>query len=367
MRLAAVLVTGLVALSCSPTSATQPRTAASAPRVGSISPATAMASATSISASASQAYGLLIASGHLQLVAPDASIAASVQIADAPLEPQACGNGMGAWTLPGVSASNDHVYFRDGATRIRMVVPPATAVDVTTVPGGPTVITGFSVSPDDRRIAVSVERFSASAISDTLYVEDLRGHAHHADIYTATTAAGKITTMLWPMGWHGGELVLAVWVACTYESVEYPNTWHVAEATSAVRRASIGGANCVPDAWPSPAGVACFEIQSPGAVRVYDWTGKLKTSLVTDVGATELSPSGRFLAVGSSNLGGSEPTTTMLAVDGSGVVTNPGHQACLWIDDSHLLAFDAVIDYPAGTAVSLPAGGRCAGRFPGGL
>ena len=352
----------MLLVACGSPPGSQARSASAARLTGSPASASSGASQT-----LTGSYGILVTQDHVLLISPDATIAASVPIANPSLAPQACGNGMGAWTLPGVSASNHHVYFRDGDTKIRMVVPPSSAVDVTTVPGGSTVISGFSVSPDDRRIAVSVERFSASGISDALYVEDLRGHTHRANIYSATAAAGKVTTMLWPMGWHGGELVLAVWAACAFELVPYPNAWHVADATTAVRRASIGGATCSPGVWPSPAGVACFQNQSPGAVRVYDWTGKLETAVVTDAAATELSPSGRNLAAGSSNLGGSSPSTTMLGADGSGVVTSPGHQACLWIDDSHLLAFDAVIDYPSGAATALPAGGQCAGRFPGGL
>jgi hypothetical protein len=53
-----------------------------------------------------------------------------------------------------------------------------------------------------------------------------------------------------------------------------------------------------------------------------------------------------------------------------------GHSACLWIDEDHLLAPDAVIGFPsttpgqgvvAATVTALPASGQCAGRFPGGL
>jgi hypothetical protein len=53
-----------------------------------------------------------------------------------------------------------------------------------------------------------------------------------------------------------------------------------------------------------------------------------------------------------------------------------GHSACLWIDEAHLLAPDAVIQFPAetpgnvqvsATATPLAQAGVCAGRFPGGL
>jgi hypothetical protein len=326
------------------------------------------------------AYGLLLTPfdpatpGKLQLIKPDGTVAASVSIAQPSLVPQACGEGAAAWTQPAVSASNSHVYFRDGDTKIRMLVPPSAAVDVTTVPGGPTTISGFSVSPDDQRIAVVVEELTgagpsqAASISLRLYVENLRGGGSHADIYTTSFPAGKPAAMLWPMGWHDGRLVLAVWNACTFESLPYPNAWHVADATNATRLASIGDSNCVVSVWPSPAGVVCFAYAAPGQVRLYDWTGKQVASLVTDVDATEVSPSGDLLAVGSGGgIGDPSPATTMLKVDGSGVVNSPGHMACLWIDESHVLAPDAVIAYPSGAVTALPQAGQCAGRFPGGL
>jgi hypothetical protein len=56
--------------------------------------------------------------------------------------------------------------------------------------------------------------------------------------------------------------------------------------------------------------------------------------------------------------------------------TVQGHTACAWIDEDHLLALDAVIQFPAETPANkqvtatvkpLAASGVCAGRFPGGL
>jgi hypothetical protein len=198
-------------------------------------------------------------------------------------------SGMGAWVQPPVSATNDQVYFRDGDTRIRMLEPPSNAVDVTTVPGNTNLVSSFSVSPDDQRIAVAVEDFSAaSTIGIRLYVEDLRGGGHHSDIYTTTTPKGKGATTLFPMGWHQGRLILGVWAACTFEIVPNPNAWHVVDSSTAVRQAAVGDTNCIPSAWPSPAGVACFALHT-NQVRVYDWTGALTATLQTQTGATQLS------------------------------------------------------------------------------
>lgn len=361
-RGAIVLTTALLTFSCggsSPGVSNSPSPSASAP-------VSSNATSTPSASPLTGVYGLLLSAGTLYLIKPDASEAGGVSVAAPSV--QSCGQGMAAVLQPPVSTSNDHVYFRDGDNKIRMLVPPASAVDVTTVPGGPNIISFFAVSPDDTRIAVLVEDLSGStAIGLRLYVEDLRGGGHHADIYTTATPKGKAGAAPWPMGWHQGQLVLAVWAACTFEQVPYPNAWHVVDASTANRVAVIGDTSCPPSVWPSPVGVACFDPVASKA-RVYDWTGKLGTTLQTQIGVPELSPSGLLLSAGNGGgLGNPAPTNTMIGIDGSGSVSSPGHMGCLWIDDSHVLAPDAVITYPSGAAAPLAQSGQCAGRFPGGL
>jgi len=358
------LMAALLTLSCggaSPGASHSPSPSASASATASSAPIS-----TPSAGPLTGVYGLLLSAGTLYLIKPDATEAGSVSVA-APAV-QSCGQGMAAVLQPPVSASNDQVYFRDGDTKIRMVVPPASAVDVTTVPGGPNTISFFSVSPDDQRIAVLVEDLSGStSISLRLYVEDLHGGGHHADIYTTTTPKGSAGAAPWPMGWHQGQLVLAVWAACALQHVPYPNAWHVVDASTANRMAVIGDTSCPPSVWPSPAGVACFDSVG-GKARVYDWAGKVGTTLQTQIGVPELSPSGRLLSAGNGGgVGNPAPTNTMIGIDGSGSVATPGHMGCLWIDDSDVLAPDAIIAYPSGAATPLAQSGQCAGRFPGGL
>ncbi|HLY88948.1 MAG TPA: hypothetical protein VKQ27_08185, partial [Acetobacteraceae bacterium] len=202
-----------------------------------------------------------------------------------------------------------------------------------------------------------------------LYVEDLHGGGHHSDIYTTTVPKGKGATTLWPMGWHQGRLVLSVWTACTFEPLQSPNAWHVVDAATGIRTASIGDANCIPGAWPSPAGIACAVV-NPGQinsqVNVYDWNGALINSVRTQSGANELSPSGDLLSIGYL-FGPGSPSTTIIKISDGTAVTVSGHLACQWIDDSHVLAGDAVIAYPSGSVAPIGHGGVCAGRFPGSL
>ena len=352
--------------------------ASAVPPAGTTPAASPPAAASSLTGS----YGILISGGHVELVKADASIAATAPIA-APTVQYCSSNNDGAMEAPPVSASNRQVYFRDGDTRIRRLTPPSGAADVTTVPGGSTQVSFFSVSPDDQRIAVVVEDISAaSTISLRLYVEDLVGHGHHADIFTTTQPKGKTGTTLWPMGWHNGALVLAVVIACTFEPAGLtPSSWHVSNASTAVRIATVNASNCTLSNWPSPVGVGCVNYSS-GATTLYDWAGKVTS--VTGPGSTGsnftqsgLSPAGNsiFFATGA-GIGAPAPATGIVQLGPGPYATIQGHMACSWIDEDHLLAPDGVIQFPAetpgnvhvnATFKALAAAGSCAGRFPGGL
>jgi hypothetical protein len=309
------------------------------------------------------------------MITPSGSIAAHAKVAAPSVH--TCGQSTGAVLQPPVSASDTKVYYRDGNTSIKFLTPEGKTGNVTTVPGSGTKVSFFSVSPDDTRIAVLVEDLSpATTIKLSLYVEDLMGHTNHSVIFTNTVPKFKNATTLWPMGWHNGLLVLAVWPPCTFEPAGLvPIEWHVANAVTAVRVAKIGNP-CIPSYWPSPAGIACLDPQThQGAI--YDLTGKFVSQLFGQADIQSgLSPSGTaiFFAPGV-GIGAPTPSTLIMAVGPPGTqISVSGHAACLWIDENTLLAPDAVIPverpsfgrWRAGF-MALPASGVCAGRFPGGL
>jgi hypothetical protein len=380
-RGAALATTALLTLSCGspPPSITSgtPSPSASGSAAGSPSASPSSTSGGTLTGP----YGLLLSAGTLDLVKPDGSIGPTAAVAQASVQFCSAAHD-GAVLPPPVSASSDQVYFRDGDTRIRMVVAPSGATDVTTVPGGPTSISSFSVSPDDTRIAVVVEDLSAATtIKLKLYVEDLRGHGHHLDIFSTTQPKAKLGTTIWPMGWHQGALVLAIVTACTFEpAVVTVLEWHVSSATTAVRIATIRQNNCTLSFWPSAAGVACINPQ--GATALFDWAGKVTAatrprSPAGGYGQTGLSPSGSsvFFAT-AAGIGAPAPATQILELGPGPYAAVTGHSACAWIDEDHLLAPDAVIHFPVetpgnvqvtATVTPLAAGGVCAGRFPGGL
>jgi len=327
-------------------------------------------------------YSLTSVGRLLHLVRTDATLAASVSMqwnGQSILCAEATTNVVNI--PPPVSASDGHVYFREGSA-IRMVVPPSTKVDVTTVPNSSSVISMFSVRPDDQKIAVVVvDTSSPTAVTTRLYVEDLVGGGHHADIYSTSAPKSSNPTTLWPMGWHQGNLVLAVAPACVGGPRAGPTEWHVSSAVTANRVATIKGSNCQMSIWPSPAGVACGQGSAP--TTLYDWGGKVAgvtapgiSFTISDLG---LSPAGRSVYF----MGGG---TRIVQLGPGPYATVDNHAACGWIDEDHLLSIDAVIQFPAETpgnvevrttATALPqsaqpdpstsASSGCAGRFPGGL
>ena len=372
MRLMAALAAiTLLTVSCGGNAGHSPSPAASA---GATTTPAAAPSGTPAVAS----YGLLLSAGTLEMVTPAGAIAAHATVAAPSVH--TCGQGTGAVLQPPVSASDDKVYYRDGNTKIKFLTPDGQTGDVTTVPGSATEVSFFSVSPDDSRIAVLVEDLSPpTTIKLTLYVEDLIGHTNHAPIFTSTVPKLKGNgSTLWPMGWHNGLLVLAVYAPCTFEPAGLaPIEWHVANAVTATRVAKIGNP-CIPSNWPSPAGVACIDTSKNEASR-YDWSANITGSATAQASEFQsgLSPSGRsiFLTPGL-GIGAPPPATRIVVLGTGGGSLVAGHNACLWIDEDHLLAPDAVIAFPSSTATTatvastvtaLPASGQCAGRFPGGL
>jgi hypothetical protein len=367
-----IAVTTLLVVACgaAPTSAGH---SPSASPSGSSSPAASPSGTPSVGS-----YGLLLSAGTLEMISPDGKIAASAKVAAPSVH--TCGSRTGAVLQPPVSATADKVFFRDGNTKIRWLTPDGKTGDATTVPGSASKVSFFSVSPDDQRIAVLVEDLSpATTISLTLYVEDLIGHTNHAVIYTNSVPKLKNGTTLWPMGWHDGLLVLAVWAPCTFEPAGLgPTEWHVSNAATAVRVATIGKNQCVPSIWPSAAGVACLDVGNNQAV-LYDWTGKITAVAPTqpDDVQSGLSPSGRSIFYATvAGIGAPPPATRIVNLGPGPTAAVSGHAACLWIDEDHLLAPDAVIGFAStapgtgsvtATVTALPASGVCAGRFPGGL
>jgi hypothetical protein len=273
-----------------------------------------------------------------------------------------CGNAVTALPPP-VSTSNSRVYFMDAQGVVRFLAPGGQTGRATTVPVGSQRRSTFSVSPDDKRIAVVVSDFTSSTAATSLYVEDLSGHTHHKVIFTDSGAFG-----LWATGWHGADLVVAKVPVCAHSGGAFccgPQELHVVDPATAVRRFTLGGVDCVIAGPPSAAGAVC---ESDVQANVVDWSGTATRSFsVQGQTPAYLSPNGNQAALNKAN-----PANFLDTVVEGSHTTFSDLQACGWIDSTRLIGTDRqgqphVGDIATGSVVAVSAPGSCAGRIPGRL
>ncbi len=310
------------------------------------------------------AFGVLVSpitgdTYTVSLIGVDGKVVGSAQ----PSSPTSvtCGDAAAAVLPTPVSASNSRLYYLDAQGVVRFLTPKGDTGRATTVPTGGQRRSMFSVSPDDQRIAVIVSDFTTNGVSLKIYVEDLNGGTNHVDIFTNTSAFG-----LWPIGWHGGSLVVAKVAACAQGGgfgCCGPLELHVVDPATAVRRFTIGAPDCIIASQPVPAGAVCET--TAGTAKVLDWTAVLqRTYPIPGVGQGPiyLSPNGLHLALSTN------ATTT--AVEGGSTM---GMDVCGWIDDTHIFSGGDAQHQPrignitTKAVVPVAAQGICAGRLPGGL
>jgi hypothetical protein len=170
--------------------------------------------------------------------------------------------------LPYVNTSATNVYFLDGDAKLLAVGRDGVVKTARYLPGTPEVHAAFAVSPDDARIAIALIDYSAHPIRETLFVEGLAGGGR-VDI---TIAAGKY---YWPVGWHAGQVVLAMGSPLSDGSIpanQYSATGYaVVDATAGAQPLQVGPGDCVPTGSLTPAGTAC--ISKPGTPCLRDLAG----------------------------------------------------------------------------------------------
>jgi hypothetical protein len=247
---------------------------------------------------------------------------------------------------------------------IRYLSPNGDTGRATTVPIGATRHSMFSVSPDDRRIAVVVSDYAIGTVTQRLYIEDLIGGTHHVDLVSSTGAFG-----LWPVGWHGPSLIVAKVHACTYGGGPLccgMLELHLVDPATAGRQFTIGSPQCVIAGPLSPAGAVCEDTQHARA-NVLDWTGAVTRSFPIQ-GATPamLAPDGTRAALNiDAHTTTFDPPIPPLNLYVSG-----------WIDSTHVIGQTGVVgggvqtliaDVGTGAMVPVAAQGWSVGRIPGGL
>jgi hypothetical protein len=284
--------------------------------------------------------------------------------------------------LPKVSTSAGRVYFLDGDKDVRYVAPDGSTGLATRVPGNSQSVSVFAVSPDDRRIAVTVLDYRSHPVAIRLYVEDLIGARNRVELPVA------YGSYWWPFGWHAGNLVLA---GSPDRNPGWVESLQVMNPSNGRTVAALGSSSCGPaGSLPTQAGLACWaNYQDPLSGRwemaagTIDWSGKVTIFSTTGVfkGGLSISPDGRYL------LAGFDRDGTMKLISspamGSTAVILPGVHGWAstggWLDSVHVVIGAIaggpenrapglmVVDIQAQSATTLVERMYLVGRLPGGL
>lgn len=294
-------------------------------------------------------------------------------------------------TVPGVQIANlstsaTTAYYLDGDSDVRYLRPDGSSGLATHIALTAKHVTAFAVSPDDRRIAVSVLDFTRYPVGTRLYVEDLSGGGNHVELFSSPTV------MEYPVGWHAGHLVMALGLNLPpqnyFDGFAQAHGYHVADAQSGQQLLSLCAGV---DAYrpESPAGAEC--LRNPNAY-VASWDGGTRAiALAPRPDATSgvcslvgpMSPTGVIAtSVVSSSQGGCGGGPGIFLVTALGAIgTQPIHSNAVpvgWIDATHLV-IDAslytrspapqlsILDTATQLAVVIQAPGFLAAPLPGGL
>lgn len=252
--------------------------------------------------------------------------------------------------LPEVSTTERRVYFVSGQDELRYLDVDGRsgpAAHLPNVKGRTQAV--FAVSPDDTRIAVAVFDWSRLPMKVTIYVENLGG-GNRTVIFTSTSSYE------WPVAWHAGMLVVAVWSANGGPNPYAATDYHVADAGSGLRYAVLGSSSC-PVAGPLvAAGTACSgPCGADYCVFSVDWSGhqhnlyRYKDPNGRGIWAS-LSPNGQFVAV---DEGGHPAGEYVVGRDGSQVkIPSPDSPAVWWMDDDTLGLFGLPSQDGVGTYIN---------------
>jgi hypothetical protein len=277
-----------------------------------------------------------------------------------------------------VSVSATHLFYIAGGTTIRELAADGSSRVVTHIPGGPHTRSAFAVSADEQQIAVAVMDFSADPgataptgkpypwptygppVRESLYTENLHG-GHRHELFTSV-AAGFDATLVWPVGWIGGALVLAVGPEGVQQNNLNPySAWYgyqVVNARTGVRLANIckgsftPGPNVAAATGPvSTAGTVCATGSSLTTVYAQSWQEKcMRFPLTNAYFYTVLSPDGTWIASLDKSF-----NLVLASRDGRLVSTGLRNVGPLgWIDSHHFLAASSGLgdsNLPSGTYV----------------
>jgi hypothetical protein len=208
----------------------------------------------------------------------------------------------------------------------------------------------FAVSPDDRRIVVSVITLARSrmpdSFSEVMYIEDIGTGANRVDLYSSTTT-GK-----WPIGWHAGHLIVGVggFDLFSFQNPYGAISYEIADPATGVQLAALDCAQGLLVA----AGTACASgwcstgsTCDSGTLGKQGWDGT-KTAFAIPAGPpprifmafanpAELSPDGTSIAADAVADPQNFAVETLIFKSGSSSILTRLGSPQGWLDSSHVV------------------------------
>lgn len=266
------------------------------------------------------------------------------------------------------TASGTRAYYLDGDNSVRYLDQAGRTGEVAQVPGGTHSRSFFSVSPDDRQIAVTVFDYSAPPIVQMeFYVQDLT---------TGVKSPIPTHSYFWPIGWHSGNIVVQAGNPIPQSQYaaysEGADSIQVIDRTSGSTRATLGGPGCRPvPSLATPVGLVCVDSSSE-TFHVIGWDGKaVAFSGRSGPALVSLSTDGRWVAtsIGQMAVTGSPAEGSQFV--STGLSGFPGEAG--WIDSTHFMyreagsPKEAIYDITSRSSTSLSFTGILVARIPGNL
>jgi len=339
------------------------------PRAATVTPSPSPAATPQPSPTPSRSDFLAVVGGpkntSISLVASDGTVLATAAVDLAPFRMHT----QMSWT----STSRTRLYYLNAGSDVRYLAPDGTTGTSTRIVLGASEQAGFAVSPDDSKIAVAI--FTYTALPEAaytgmrLYVEDLNGGGHHADIFSSTTVAE------FPVGWTTGHLILAVSEPrCCPAEPGNPydaSTYHVVDPATGTRLATLCDNTYGPEGPIEPVGATCYPF--PYVETIFQrWDGSRFDAPAAVPSPTEfpnaLSPDGTRVA-GSPCCGGHGrlaifgPRGAWNWLDKTGIVLG-------WLDSDRIVvrALDcialSVLELDTKATAEISPGGAYLGTFP---
>jgi len=273
-----------------------------------------------------------------------------------------------ATPMPEVATSLARVYYLDGDADLHYLAADGSTGLAARLAGSTQVHAGFAVSPDDRRLAVSLIDYSHSPATVQLYVGDLDG-GNRSALFTSSTE------YLWPVGWHDGNLVVAAGPAYVQNAAANPynafNGYLLLDPANGSLVTTIKP-GCTLTGPLSAAGSAC----SSQSVSAVTWQGaaEIYGPAPTGLALGALSPDGLRIAVCCDETGRVFILVKPAVAGNVQASPTPLHDRQVgWVDDTHLVQGGGpqqqVVIYDTGSGAIIPvaAEGQVVARLPGGF